>query len=97
MRRLEKCGIYSVINFYQELTRIGNTVWKGQGFIHKCFCMKRITTSDEAMTLWFLKNIEPKIKSLCENNWNETVKEKKQQGQKQGEQELTSERLHRLT
>jgi hypothetical protein len=76
---------------YHFLPRI-NKDWKhcleGSRVYTQTFLYEKITTSDEAMTLWFLKNIEPKIKELCKNNWNEPVKEKKQQGQKQGEQEL---------
>jgi hypothetical protein len=77
---------------YHLLPRI-NKDWKhcleGSRVYTQTFLYEKITTSDEAMTLWFVQNIGPKLKSLCENNWNETAHQKKQQrGVKQGEQEL---------
>jgi hypothetical protein len=76
---------------YHFLPRI-NKDWKhcleGSRVFTQTFLYQKITTSDEAMTLWFLKNSEPKMKALCENDWNGGLQGTKKQGQKQGEQEL---------
>ncbi len=76
---------------YHFLPRI-NKDWKhcleGSRVYKQTFLYQFITTSDEAMTLWFLKTSEPKIKKLYDNDWKEDLERSKKQGQKQGEQEL---------
>lgn len=53
------------------------------------FLYEKITTSDEAMTLWFIKNWEPKMKRQCERGWPDNLKKNKPtKGVKSGEQEL---------
>jgi hypothetical protein len=50
-----------------------NKDWKkclvGTRLLKPTFLYDHITTSDQAMVLWFLKNLEPKMKLRKANNW----------------------------
>jgi hypothetical protein len=78
---------------YHFLPKI-NKNWKlcleGTRILKKTFMYENmITTSDEAMTLWMIKNWEPKLKDQSEKGWPDNGKKRKtKQGEKLGEQEL---------
>jgi hypothetical protein len=78
---------------YHFLPKI-NKNWKlcleGTRILKKTFMYENmITTSDEAMILWMIKNWEPKLKDQSEKGWPDNVKKSKtKQGGKLGEQEL---------
>jgi hypothetical protein len=64
-----------------------NKEWKkclvGTRLLKPTFMYDHITTSDQAMVLWFLKNLEPKMKLRKANNWPPTIN-----NSVEGEQEL---------
>ena len=70
-----------------------NKNWKqcleGSRILQQKFLYDAITTSDEAMTLWFIMTWIPKLKEQSELGWPEEIKRSKsRKGIKQGEQEL---------
>ena len=76
---------------YHFLPKI-NKDWKfcleGNRILQPTFLYEKLTTSDEAMTLWLLKNWVPKMKEHSEKGWPDNIKKKTKKGVKQGEQEL---------
>jgi hypothetical protein len=76
---------------YHFLPKI-NKDWKqcleGNRILQPTFLYEKISTSDEALTLWLIKNWEPKMKENREKDWPNNVKNKSKKGIKQGEQEL---------
>jgi hypothetical protein len=76
---------------YHLLPKI-NKEWKhcleGSRILQPTFLYEKITTSDEAMTLWLIQNWLPKMKDYSEKGWPDNVKNKAKKGIKQGEQEL---------
>jgi hypothetical protein len=66
---------------YHFLPKI-NKNWKlcleGTRILKKTFMYENmITTSDKAMTLWMIKNWEPKLKDQSEKGWPDNGKKKK--------------------
>ena len=76
---------------YHFLPKI-NKEWKlcleGNRILQPTFLYEKLTTSDEAMALWFLKNCVPKMKEQSEKGWPDNIKKRIKKGVKQGEQEL---------
>lgn len=70
-----------------------NKDWKhcleGSRILQTSFMYETVTTSDETMTIWFIKNWIPKLKEQSDQGWPEKMNKKQsRKGQKQGEQEL---------
>lgn len=56
-------------NFLSKINKDWNNCLQPSRLRKKTFLFDHITTSDEAMTQWFIKHWEPKIKEQQENGW----------------------------
>lgn len=76
-------------HFFPKMNKEWKQCLEGSRILQQTFLYEKITTSDEAMTLWMIKIWEPKIKEYTsEKGWPDKTKNNAKKGIKQGEHEL---------
>jgi hypothetical protein len=75
-------------HFFPKINKDWKQCLEGSRILQQTFMYEKLTTSDEAMTLWMIKIWNPKMKEHREKGWPDNTKIKTKKGIKQGEQEL---------